>query len=673
MSKKNSTKQRGQVAMLFALLMPIFLLFVGVALDLGWYYLNVSRLQNAADAAAVAGAQTIVDSKTGYFSGYKNISLVDKYPGKVSNEYRPNDSSEKTAIDNGEEVARDYVDKNLASAKYGSSVDAWTKTIFFAEPLLYEKDDNLYYVVKISEEIRHFFLPGWFDDMDAPVTAVALISKTASDDSPQAPSMLETDEPLPTAPTRISTEPLVEALVKAGNKNVIIGNWEIQNLYRQINNTIDTSPTTGVQDPETGEWLTEFNKHFGYNLYEGKWNQYADWYNHYKSGDHRRVEKVSVVPQKTGIYDTPGSNKQGAGDGWTTPANGKYLYKEDEVDSLNIDFKSEVIFGSATAKDWDLPLGYDGSGISKLHYIDWDVTVESNGIKKTEHVKYQGEPDNLKDKLQVSDATAASLRILNDPAALMRIHMAINFDENHLVRTDAEDSTDILWVRIESEPMLNYPDILSDSGYNLWIKKSSSIKSEMGKTITNLNSVRQIIINMNSDNTVIKSDGSYMYRPVAIFYDGPERYTTSNDIRDSKPVIVNLNQPFNGILYMPNSPVVLNHGENLNGFIVAKEYLQLKKESDFESITVDGEVRYYSKGKEYYKITDVNNDGVANDPAENAMFIDDKGEVQYKSLGRGFNRNVGKYNTFGRTEFSSHDYIINPTSASTLLLADEEK
>ena len=639
MSKKNSTKQCGQVAILFALLMPIFLLFVGLALDLGWYYLNVSRLQNAADAAAVAGAQTLIDSENENFSSYKSISLVDKYPGKVSYEYRPNDSSEKTAIDNGEEVARNYVDKNLAGAKYGSSVDAWTNTVFFAEPLLYEKDDNLYYVVKISEEIRHFFLPGWFDDMNAPVTAVALISKTVSDDPPGPPYIPEPDDPLPTPPIRISTDTLVDALDKARNKNVIIGNWEVQNRYIKDLNKVDNT-STGVKDPETGEYLKYFNKHFGYDIYEGRWNQYADWDNEYKSGDHRRIEKVTVVPEKNGIYNTPDKNKQGAGDGWTTPANGGNLWKESEVESLNIDFKPDIFFknpGKYMSEDWDLPLGYN-----------------SKDIVKTAALK--GYTDSI-----------------DDPAALLRIHTAINFDGNHKVRTDAEDSTDILWVRIESEPMLSSPDILSDSGFNLWVKKSlgGSIKSDMGKTITGLNSVRQIIINMNSDNKEPNRDGS-LNRPIVIFYDGPERYSTDNDIRYSKPVIVNLNRPFNGILYMPNSPVVLNHGENLNGFIVAKEYLQLKEESDFEkSITVDDEVRYYSKGKEYYKITDVNNDGLANDPAENAMFIDDKGEVQYKSMGHGFNRNVGKYNTFDRTEFSSHDYIIDPTSANTLLLTDE--
>ena len=48
--------QRGQVLALYVVLIPFLFLFVGVGLDLGWYYLNVSRLQNAADAAVLAGA-----------------------------------------------------------------------------------------------------------------------------------------------------------------------------------------------------------------------------------------------------------------------------------------------------------------------------------------------------------------------------------------------------------------------------------------------------------------------------------------------------------------------------------------------------------------------------------------------------------------------------------------
>ena len=42
--------------MFYALMVPMILLVGGAGVDLGWYYLNVSRMQNAADAAVMAGA-----------------------------------------------------------------------------------------------------------------------------------------------------------------------------------------------------------------------------------------------------------------------------------------------------------------------------------------------------------------------------------------------------------------------------------------------------------------------------------------------------------------------------------------------------------------------------------------------------------------------------------------
>lgn len=53
---KLSYKRRGQALVLYALLIPTLLVFAGAGLDLGWYYLTVSRMQNAADAAVMAGA-----------------------------------------------------------------------------------------------------------------------------------------------------------------------------------------------------------------------------------------------------------------------------------------------------------------------------------------------------------------------------------------------------------------------------------------------------------------------------------------------------------------------------------------------------------------------------------------------------------------------------------------
>ncbi len=65
MKRKNSstmqilTGQRGAVAILTAVLFMVFLGFAAFAIDLGHLYLVKSELQNAADAAALAGASVM--------------------------------------------------------------------------------------------------------------------------------------------------------------------------------------------------------------------------------------------------------------------------------------------------------------------------------------------------------------------------------------------------------------------------------------------------------------------------------------------------------------------------------------------------------------------------------------------------------------------------------------
>jgi uncharacterized protein (UPF0333 family) len=304
---KKIFKQRGQVSLLFALLMPIFILFLGATLDLGWYYLNVSRLQNAADAAAVAGAQTLV-SNNETFKDYKNISLIGRYPVKVSNEYRTFDDSELDTIESTKIVVEKYVGKNLSHGDEESMIDSWTTSDIETEQGLYKEDENFYYVVQLREEIRHFFMPGWFNEMNAPVTAIAMLSKDANNINMNIlmPEPDNADMPQPTSPVKpvVSNRSLVDVLEKLKNENVIVGNWEVQNIYKDINNP-DTNPTTGVKDEETGEWMTEFKKRFGYELYTDNWNQYQDTQNHYNpttgpnqaANAHRRTETINV---KTG-------------------------------------------------------------------------------------------------------------------------------------------------------------------------------------------------------------------------------------------------------------------------------------------------------------------------------------------------------------------------------------
>ena len=104
--------------------------------------------------------------------------------------------------------------------------------------------------------------------------------------------------------------------------------------------------------------------------------------------------------------------------------------------------------------------------------------------------------------------------------------------------------------------------------------------------------IRQIVININQSNLDDK------YRPLFFYYDGPDAAARNNDNTPSeprpemaKPVILNLNADFKGVLWMPDIPVVINgNGYKFEGFIVAKEYRYLDTSRGLQ-------VQYSSTGK----------------------------------------------------------------------------
>ena len=55
------SKQRGTVLVLFALLLPVLLGFLAMAIDVGAWYLVQAELSKSVDAAALAGAKNIVN------------------------------------------------------------------------------------------------------------------------------------------------------------------------------------------------------------------------------------------------------------------------------------------------------------------------------------------------------------------------------------------------------------------------------------------------------------------------------------------------------------------------------------------------------------------------------------------------------------------------------------
>ena len=613
-------KQRGQVLLLYALLIPLLLLFVGVGLDLGWYYLNVSRLQNAANAAALAGAQELV-ARNNTLKGYK-ITLVDnKFAG-----YPEPDEDISTA--EGDEVAADYVRRNLSSddkataltneaGTYAYTVtDNWSpnSSEVTMTPHLGYNDEVFYYVVYLTEDIRHFLMPGRYEPIPAPVVAVATISKEENDIGEEQHGLSLFDQlwlsdrggmviEARGEDGNLKTDSGME--VRDMNGNVAQNTVGIQKVITDYKNdgisqeTLDANGWTvkeikskvmqnwELQDQFKGnaakyKEITQFNNAEGKTIYTAdgeKWNHFQ-----YQKGGKKisydgtskyRYEKIDVQP-------TGGSNV-------TTSANGGKIRSEEEVDSINIDFSQDVEFSSSTFKK------------------DWDIGAWDSSYKTVEGVT-------------VSPVTAAKdgwgdwkdgKRVAFD----LRIHSTINFNKAYKVREGK--GQDILWARIESEPI-----------YNKILKADGTFKS-----MTQLNSVRELIININQSNTAED------YRPVIIMYDGPEKMEPESDVRVSQPVILNLKADWRGGIYAPNSPVVvIGNGHKLEGFVVANEFLRLATEEDFQGkwfdengkehnfYTIDGDTITDNEDstKVYYKIT--------NAQSELDMIVDANGNVQTRAL-----------------------------------------
>lgn len=137
------SNEKGAVIVLFALLTPIMMICAGLAIDLGNLYAHKSRLQNAADAAALAGARA--------YAIHSDTETTDYHP-------KADEEAEKYAkIDATENNLR-----NAIVGKYSVAPDADEFTI--------------YYKVDLTETVPLYFLRivGLFEQ-EVKVSALATI------------------------------------------------------------------------------------------------------------------------------------------------------------------------------------------------------------------------------------------------------------------------------------------------------------------------------------------------------------------------------------------------------------------------------------------------------------------------------------------------------------------
>lgn len=129
--------QRGAVLILTALTLPLLIAGTGLAVDLGNVYLQHARLQNAADAAALAGANAYAD----------NNESISSHPKANAEAY--------------EYILGDYhnlaASEEIASTDYKAVLDSTTNATIYG--------------VRITKDVPLYFFGGLFDGGTIPISA----------------------------------------------------------------------------------------------------------------------------------------------------------------------------------------------------------------------------------------------------------------------------------------------------------------------------------------------------------------------------------------------------------------------------------------------------------------------------------------------------------------------
>lgn len=568
---RSTFKQRGQSMVLWALLISALMLFVGLGMDLGWYYLNVSRLQNAADAAALAGAQEIIKQESFSKYNFNGITLVE-VNSFLTSENKIGDIDKA----DGDDVAAEYVKKNLSSDDVQKNNekgyimnDEWNSDydskVTMKPPELYKTEDTYYYVVHLEENIQHFLLSGWFDDMPAPVLAVARISKSGSGDGPVTLKFdanggkftdgTTTDSKSLDNPKKMEddavSEPISSEKGKPTNENKTFLGWsttktpsegeiityipdgkqltktEMEDLFGD-NSTVVLYAIWKDNTPETTKETTVVKPHNNKTLWEQM--QYLIAKNVYNDYWYAARSKYNKRPINTPfVYANTYYN------------NNTHAYYA-EVNTLS---KSEI-------------------DNTERYYIDFLQT----------HDSVLQAPDSEKNNKYGSGVKT------HNYGNLRRVHSLLNVNDAYTVRSSHKKDgkkidDDPIYFRFEAEPY-----------------------------ISEYTPIRQIVININVSN--LDDDK----RPLFFFYDGPDaRPNQSRDgsgqpvlkPKDAQPVILNLNADFKGVLFIPDIPVVINgNGHIFEGFVIASEYRYLNTRGTKVKYSITGEAdKDYSDNKIY--------------------------------------------------------------------------
>ena len=513
------SKQKGQSVIVFAASAPILCAFMGMAMDFGWMYLNQSRLQNAADAAAIAGAKTLVGDETTPetpLSDYRYATLVANSDsglitlkeGNVISSRSKNGKSSTGSLA-GDIVAMKYAEKyNLQTwlgsdktqlvtsddigRQYDSSGNLVSENIKF-NSVLYgpntEDYEALYYTVTLSTKVDHLFgtILEYFGIGQLPAVATSAV--------------------------KISHAPIVHG----------------PTLYDQMKK-IETEKTYPFW-----ESISRETKKSGSGL----------------DANQRAIITSGASYQATTLYRTEAVDLNTYG-----------------VNGSSADSYTRSKHSSTEQINWDnLFIDFEPDAFVNLENVDYD-------LNELAYSKY-GLSDTLGDS-SYSDAT------FSDAKRYYRIHYPIRINSTYKVRNYApynKEPPDSLYIMIEQEVGIKTVTYSDGGTYTRGHNSNSVHQIIINNNVanTNENTHRPLVFFYEGPEVLSKEEANAANLDI---YDGddyvgvrPFLPVILNLNADFRGIVFAQNNPV----------IICGNGHKMEGFVVAREFRRLKTAADFQS------------------------------------------------------------------------------------------
>lgn len=497
MKRLGNHSQKGAVLVFAALMLPIMVFFGGMAIDFGRAYLYKSHLQNAADAAALAGVTAA--------AGCGTARLIETLP---SGDMKIGGNDKLSMAKNAANV---ILIKDIGEAGANDSNTILRMRKEGKDPKL--DVDTYYYMVELTDEVKMVF-------------AQLFLPK----------SLLPNDW---------NVKVSAKAWAKAK-----IGEDLDSETFRQL-------------EKETAANFYEWQKHAGGDFATAQQLSFTNPGVAYDYEHKTRSEVFNmneIVAERKDVFINfrqDISAKSAFADTWDlSDFRGKSY---DEISELFYDLSS----AEKKARVWlDIPknngtLNYDTITLDQFirNYAKAvDGINNLNNITGNDFNNYA----NIDKALEMLTSTVKDTINVNVAYSVRQVDSLPESEVSFVYGKDERNRQDPLFVRIESEEFNS-----SDNG-------RATNSASGGVT----NSVRDISININVDNTV-KVNDEYIYRPMVFFYEGPMDAEGNHGVgRKSNTVVVELNENFRGIIYAPNSPVqVKGRGKEFNGYIIAQRII----------------------------------------------------------------------------------------------------